>query len=614
MPYCNVSPFRKVIPFICFALLVCGFLRNPKAADSPPAVQAQKTTNTILARKFVKNTVHIPGGKHTSPYIIDVPNTEYILDGDIYAQGTAIALRASKVVVNLNGKTVIYNNEAPGEGVLIDTYNLSDISIINGKIFQGSALSEGDVYGGGNNPIRSVGVNRLQIANIYAKYGGRDVCGFAVRYADHSLIEENALEDLWEVGRMKNRHQVKSAILVGEYAIVRNNTIKNSRQAGITSSNNSEIYGNTITINSMVTNSAGIGGYKAKNVKVYDNTIIARGEHPIGIAYVSEGTDNIEIFNNRIDVKTTKLGDEYEAAGGNYAVGLRTTWGGNNINFYDNTITVHTDSAFQGTRSATGAPVVVNAKGRGLMVAVNAGESATFQNNTITVLDKDGQGKAFGIACTGGNVGRMIFEGNVVTSNVLNVALGDEYGACGGHPLFIRNTFVKSSSFPAYQTVASELGGYFDGTGRFVANVYTDGASQESVNINAKGQGKKSVYFGREVTAQVQQLSSENISIAGLKLVNNGEISEDIIKLDSEGKAKLFLYDYELHNRESKSSKTQKFDKHILQLIIGAKIFSTKPGAIFLATESISPPSKEQLVDLYQKDGSLSELKVLLSL
>jgi hypothetical protein len=613
LPYCNVSPFHKVISFICFVLLVCGFSRNPKAVDSPPDVQPQKTTNTILARQFVKNTAHIPGGKYTSPYIIDAPNTEYILDGDIYAQRTAIAVRASKVVINLNGKTITYNNEAPGEGVLIDTYNHSDISIVNGKIFQGSALSEGDVYGSGNNPIKSVGVNRLQIANIYAKYGGRDVCGFSVRYAGHSLIEENTLEDLWEVGTMKNRHQVKSAILVGEDAIVRKNTIKNSRQAGIISSNNTEIYGNTISINSMVTNSAGIGGYKAKNVKVYDNTIVARGEHPTGIAYVSEGTDNIEIYNNRIDVQTTKLGDEYEAAGGNYAVGFRTTWGGNNINFYENTITVRTDSAFRGTRSATGAPVVVNAKGRGLMVAVNAGESATFQNNTITVLDKDGKGKAFGIACTGGNLGKMIFEGNVVTSNVLNVALGDEYGACGGHPLFIRNSFVKSGNFPAYQTVTSELGGYFDGTGRFVANVYTDGASQESININAKGQGKKSVYFGREVTAQLQKLSAGDTSGAGFKLLNNSDISEDIVKLDTEGKAKLFLYDYELHNRESNSSKTQKFDKNILQLIIGTKIFSTKPGAISLATESISP-SKEHLVDLYQVDGSLSDFKVLVSL
>lgn len=583
------------------------------SADTLGKVLPQKSEDAILAKKYVKSIVHIPGGQFTTPYIVAVPNTEYVLDGNILAQGTAIAIRASKVVINLNGKTITYNNELPGEGVTIDTYNHSDISIVNGKIFQGSALSEGDVYGGGNNPIKSVGIDRLQISKIHARYGGRDVSGFRIHYVANSVIEDNTLEDLWEVGTMKNRHQGKSAIHVGENAIVRKNTIKNSRQAGITSGNNSEIYGNTISINSMVTNSAGIGGYKAKNVKVYDNTIVARGEHPIGIGYVSEGTDNIEIYNNRIDVQTTKLGDEYEAAGGNYAVGFRTTWGGNNINFHDNTIVVRTDSAFRGTRSTTGAPVVVNAKGRGLMVAVNAGESATFQNNTITVLDKDGKGKAFGIACTGGNLGKMIFEGNVVTSNVLNVALGDEYGACSGHPLFVRNTFLKAGNFPAYQTVASELGGYFDGTGRFVANVYKEGALPESININAKGQGKKSVYFGREITAQVQKLSARDTSKAGFKLLNNGEIFEGIVKLDTEGKAKLFLDDYELHNRESKWAKTQKFDQQILQLIKGSQTFSTKPGAISLATESISS-SKEHLVDLYQEDGSLSDFKVLLSL
>ena len=212
------------------------------------------------------------------------------------------------------------------------------------------------------------------------------------------------LEDTWNIGTMKNRHQGKTAIGIGDEALVRNNIIINARQGGVGTGNNSEIYGNTISINSMATNSAGVGGYKARNVKVHHNTITGRGEHPLGIAFVSAGTDSIEVYHNTIDLQTTRLGDEYAASGGNYAVGFRTTWGGNNIRFHDNTITVRTDSAYQGTRSSTGEPVVVNAKGRGLMVAVNAGEKARFYNNSISVLDKDGSGKAFGIACTGGNV------------------------------------------------------------------------------------------------------------------------------------------------------------------------------------------------------------------
>ncbi len=602
----------QYLVIIIFLFLFLGYETTlKKVYVSADTIRTESNNGYHLKKKVV-----IPGGHYQEPYVISNPDTEYVLNEDITADGTAILIKASKIVLNLNGKKILYNQKIPGDGVAIGEWNKTDITITNGSVIQGAALSEGDQYGVGNNPLRTTPfyVEKLRIANVHVRYGGRDVGGI-IATASNSIFENNIIEDLWTLGTLKNRHQGVDALAGSKHSaidtnnIYRNNSIVRCRHRGISMGNKATAYNNKVVINSLATNSTGIA--IGRDSKVYKNTIIGEGEHPIGIFYVfKEG--GVDIYNNTIDVQTTRIGDEYEAGGGNFAVGFRTTWGGNNINFHDNTITVRTDAAFKGSRSSTGAPVVVNGKGRGLMVGVNAGESAKFSNNTISVLDKDGKGKAFGIACTGGNVGEMVFEGNVVTSNILNVALGDEYGACGGHPLFIRNTFIKSGNFPRYQTVASELGGYFEGTGKFVANIYKEGASQENININAAGQGQKSVYFGRELTVQLQANSERDTTGAAFKLVNGGDTSDLMVKLDSDRKAKLFLYDYELHNRESKSVKTQKFASQAIQLIDGSEIFSTKPGALSLMSEKPSS-SKSHLLDLYKVDVAVSDFKVLVS-
>lgn len=543
----------------------------------------------VVVRKFVKKRVRIPGGHYAIPYIITQSATEYVLEGEVTAEGTAIAIRASKVVLNLNGKTITYNQVRPGEGITVDTYNHTDIAIINGRIVQGAALSEGDVHGAGNNPVKAFGMARLQIAGIHARYGGRDVCGFKVPYVTDSIIEFNRLEDTWSAGTLKNRHQGIDAIQATDARnLVRNNIIINARHRGIAIGDSGEVYGNVVHVNSLATNSVAIGGYRKKQVRVHGNEIVARGEHPIGIGFVSSGTDDIDIYNNTIDVQTTRLGDEYGGSAacmtpttpcGNYAVGFRTTWGGNNIRFHGNSITVRTDSTYHGTHSVTGRPVVVNAKGRGLMVAVNEGEFSRFYDNTITVLDRDGSGKAFGIACTGGNAGTLIFEENTVTSNVLNVALGDEYGACGGHPLFVRNTFVRADGFPSYRTVASELGGYFEGTGRFVSNSYRDGASQQSIELNAGGKAGKSVYFGRELAVRLQ--SPDGLPLAGalVTLDNGGGIFDATAATAADGTARLVLYDYELHNRNSATEHSREIIAHNFRVTVENDTFACRPEA-----------------------------------
>jgi len=600
--------FLRTIIIISILLFALAISPTVSYADNAPVIKKIEIVEggekeiVVHAREFVKNTIHIPGGVYSEPYIIDKAETEYILDGDIVADGDAILIRASKIVLNLNGKTVTYNQKEPGHGVRLDVYNKTDIAVINGSIIQGEAMSEGNQSGAGNNPFRTLGTSRLQIAGIHAVYGGRDVGGIFATYAGDSVFEHITLEDTWAYGTFKNRHQGISAIRGGNSSIYRYNTIINARQAGITVRNDSQVYGNNITINSLATNSAGIGGYKSQDVEVFGNTIVARGEHPIGIGFVSQGTNNIHIHNNKIDVQTTKIGEEYggrkacfnpRTPCGNFAVGFRTTWGGNNINFHDNVIMVRTDSRYPGTYSVTGEQVVVDGKGRGLMVATVEGERAHFHNNTITALDKDGTGKAFGIACNGGSQSPdLVFENNTVVSNILNVAISDEYGACEGHPLFINNTFVRRDDFGPYQTIAAELGGYFPATGRFVSNYYMDGASQDNININAQNRNKpKSVFFGNNLQISLNKNNnlSERIEEAKITLIHNemnqrheSDLPQELITItqvtDSNGQVKIAAFEYELHNEDGEAGKEirRTLQPYVIEVVIGNEIHATE--------------------------------------
>jgi len=550
----------------------------------------------------ITKRAQIPAGHYATPYQAKQANTEYILQGDISADGTALEIRADFVVINLNGHTITYNLKSPGEGVKPTAYHFDHVSIRNGSIIQSPTImgkivktevvsggtgytlgdvltlggdhvvknatvvvsavdnngtvtginlnspgagyetsyyiqdawngynpagviggsgrdaqikvagtsTEGSIYGVGMSAILgSPPMDYLHVANMYIRIVGRDVGGVVANSAN-ALVEETTIEDTYHIGTVKHRHQGVDALTVtkGTKApgvVYRNNTILNCRHRGIAVPDGGSAFGNYITTRTIATNGAGIWTGLV-NTNIHSNTVISRGQHPIGIfGYNEKGVGNTNIYNNYLDSKTTELGFEYGSVflknpnatiTGNAAVGFRTTWGGNGINFHDNEIHVATDSRYTGIYTPTGAPAYINARGRGLMVGIKAGETATFSNNTITALDKDGTGLAYGIACTGNFSDKLFFIGNTVTSNITNVALGDEYSLCRGFPLFKGNTFIKADNYPSYKTISTRSRGLSDAEARIVDNIYLNGASADSFDLNPSGFGVVDVYFG----------------------------------------------------------------------------------------------------------------------
>ena len=465
----------------------------------------------------VTKTINVPGGHWKAPYEATQNNTHYILQGDVSADSVGFLVKASYVIIDLNGYTITYNQISPGEGVAMGAYNKTYVAVRNGSLIQGAAMSEGSQYGLGNNPVGiwnsksdwKFSANNPHIANLYVKYGGRDVGGIAWS-GNNGLFEQNTVEDTYEFGTLKNRMQGSGAISGAKAAdtnrnIFRYNTIINTRKNGISPGNNSEVYGNHITIRSISTNSVGIGYYAGQNVKVHDNTIIGTGEHPIGIMTGGgDGANNWEIYNNLITVETTALGEEYgkkfladktKIYETNSAAGIRVTWGGDNIHFYNNEITIVTGYGKVGVYSPTGEPAFLDAGGKGMFIGAYAGESSTYENNKISVT---GDGTyTYGVTCSHSFSDGMFVLNNTITSSQYNIVIGDNYGACNNYPLFQGNILIKSGSNPKYQTIANTYNST-DGNAqaRFVDNIYQNGASQETIALRPQEKGVTDVYFG----------------------------------------------------------------------------------------------------------------------
>jgi len=504
----------RTFAFICAALLVSSsalaeiIVPDGYGGTGSTCVPGKASWSTcervsVPFAASVTNTVNVSGGYYASAYSATQSNTKYVLQGDITANNTAISVDANYVVVDLNGYTITYNNETAGVGVRTNVgYNRGYVAVTNGSIIQGADACEGDQYGRGCNPIGSgnMGVDGennwrvmtgpAYVSNVYVEYSGRDVNGIDINsdYATLTGVEQVTVVDNFGYGTLKNRNQGIAAIkAAGGASYVKNCTIENARQVGV--SGGADVSGNYITTLTKATNAAGIGtaGH------IYNNTIIARGEHPVGL-FLNNFDSSVypNAHHNYINVKTTALGDEYSSAFlldknatilGNYAAGIRMKASGFNVRAHENYIVGDSDANYTGYYSPTGETAYIKAGVRGLMIGNIRGQNSLYENNIITVTDKDGSGDAFGVSVVFNHSDGLHISNNTISSDVCNIALGDAYSYCASYPLIIGNTLVKTGSWPVYKTYAMKLGSYWTAQARIVDSIYQGGASEASVDF-----------------------------------------------------------------------------------------------------------------------------------
>ncbi|HUU28304.1 MAG TPA: hypothetical protein VM123_10870 [archaeon] len=114
------------------------------AVVDPRSGEATRSDILEFTTTAQTDAVHIPSGlTDRPPYVLDRPNTRYILAVDILCDGTAFEISADNVTLDLDGHLVIFGDDTddPAYGVLVENRDGRTV-IANGRIVQGRRSKE----------------------------------------------------------------------------------------------------------------------------------------------------------------------------------------------------------------------------------------------------------------------------------------------------------------------------------------------------------------------------------------------------------------------------------------------------------------------------------------
>jgi len=461
---------------------------------------------TFTTQDYTGNRIEVPGALSGPLYLLDQDNTVYVLTQDITVPQRAFEIRGNNITLDLDGHTVIYNNEFDNDpnlldlgdfpyfrdnaamGVYIDSGGVgSNNKVFNGIIKQGPGNTNSTwegigfnpiyVYSGDNNEIAGVTLEwwAAQAGGLFYHWGGNNV------HLHHNVVNDNGTLIL-------HRHKMVRGIKSpagGSDIQIDHNLLKRVRQTAIsfdTSEGGSgKIYNNEIYLDSWSTNSYGIWhGGGSNGYQTYDNKIFGTGYHLIGIG-TTGGTMNGEIYDNNIEFfASNKTYGRWSEYGFNTSInGLRMTWGAENINYHDNVVVLNvmTDGITEGKHRGT------------WLWADNKTINITFVNNSITMIGDGDTG-----ACTveaNGDINQLdpppfYYINNIFSSNTRIVCLGGSYGVGRNH-IFINNTLRKIGDESYYETIRIGYGVYDVYGHVFRDTILENGATLESVSWECSG-------------------------------------------------------------------------------------------------------------------------------
>ncbi len=388
------------------------------------------------------------------------------------------------------------------------------------------------ITGGGTGSFFPSDVPGFKVAGVKIEYRTPETSAIHAQWGKEGEIHHNDLNDTGS--HILNRHQLISVIKNnrGSGVHIHHNRIVRARQGGIDIGNDSVTSHNDIVVHSQSTNSYGVSAYGIDGFVIHNNVVRGTGEHPIGIGMVSKSRGG-KVHHNRIEVQNTEGSAEYGATG---SAGLRMTWGTDEVELWNNHVTVKAQANLVGPG--------LDSWGRGLWVGLPDPEAKVlFRNNTIIARNNDGRAKAAGIAVVCGNESPgLVFRDNLVVSNWGNVVLADDYGKGDGYPQFFGNIFRKEDQHENYRTVKSDYRGYV-ATGVFVNNRYEGGASRESIEGEFESRELKEMAFGWEYDLRVSS-GGRAMEGASVRIFDNTGAQIFSGSTDAEGRVSAVLIEY----------------------------------------------------------------------
>jgi hypothetical protein len=390
-------------------------------------------------------TIHLTSADvATTPVVLDQPNTTYILDADITAPGSAIAISyaASGSRLDLNGHTVTFGT-AGGDfrfGILLAAHNYrADFwPDVPASAFGGSGAQNVEIYGGRLQQGAGEGVNCsaisgsgiVTIRDMELQVSGVDCRPIYLPWSKGATVRDNTVEDnaIW----VTNRHQGRASIDieggdVNGYFLVEGNIVRNSPQWGIrvqrrtndyTPSQPVIIRNNDVSQNTVVTNGYGIGIHSGMT-QCYGNYV-----HPVNGRGLHLNTyDGMDVHDNTVVVR--EIGNsEYEYM---YSHGINLEECAN-ADVYNNTVTAiaRHDSDMFYTHPLTGATNATYSAAQALVIHVAPGSNCRVFDNHFMAFHEGGNqvsndhfadyASAMYIRHIAGDSGLQIF-GNTFESN-----------------------------------------------------------------------------------------------------------------------------------------------------------------------------------------------------
>jgi len=348
------------------------------------------------------------------------------------------------------------------------------------------------------------------------------VTGIDTKWAGNNHIHHNVVKDRGSevADRMADLCGIDSA------PSIHHNLLKRVRQGGINGQNGSQVYSNEIYVDSCATNAFGVGYYAVAGAECRDNKIFGTGYLVNAIGTVSAGVSDVMVHDNFIHLQATEPDarwSEYGSQSGAYC--CRITWGGDNIQYYDNVmVTYGRDGGMVRGTWFYMQPDIVDCVYRNNVV------KAVLQN-----MASDIQGCIVHCGDSDPNDGVLVYENNLVISNFCNVRLGEDYYGCGCNARFYDNTFVKVGPDRAdYRTIG--IGYNSRSTGHeFYDSLFEGGASYSSYRFD--GTSLRDFSVGWTLTVQTEPYADVAVTDSASTVVYTGQA-------DNNGIANALLLEY----------------------------------------------------------------------
>ncbi len=440
----------------------------------------------------------IPGDLSGPPYRLTEDDTTYLVTEDIGADATALIVEASGVTIDLNGHTVVYADDPdssadPGDGqeahsgIWASSSDVSDVTIVNGRLEEGQPGNESS-SDGGFNPIYLSSVTDINIAGVSMDYQAAQLHALLLRYPSgevrlrHNRFTDRGYEILDRHGSGGGRplRIIADDPQPGEVDDfeVDHNLVTRTRQNGLMRA--PVMRDNEVYVDSWATNSFAIQPFSRDDQKAGEirrNKLFLTGYNAIGFGWAHL---DLLIEDNLVQMEAVATDDRrYTESWGEQDTtsAFRITNYGDGGQVRDNL--VYRDNVVLGR--ARGEGVV-----RGSMFYTDTNiEETLFEGNFVHITAEDDESLDATPV-----VGQGVFDNredhqpayyvdNVLASNVANVRFGDDYGR-GDRHTFIDTTFRRVGDHPDYHTIVFD-GGFHSTRHELIDPVFEGGASYDDV-------------------------------------------------------------------------------------------------------------------------------------